>query len=162
MNPQFDPAQLPLRDIHLPDAIAWWPPAFGWWILVAGFVVAGVVVCLRAWQQRRHRAATRALKSIVSALESGAEPAGCVGDASIVLRRFAMTVNQKSADVAGLTGEAWLEYLGGKMRDPEFASGAGRLLLDAPYRATGKVTVDQAQAVCRVCVDWIKAQPVRA
>jgi len=162
MNPQFDPSQLPLRDIHLPDAVAWWPPAFGWWFLAGGIVIAGIVLGVRAWRQRRHRAAMRALKNIVNALESGAEPAGCVGDASIVLRRFAMTVTRKSAAVAGLTGDAWIEYLAEKTRDPEFVSGAGRLLLDAPYRATGKVTVEQAQAVCRVCVDWIKAQPVRA
>ena len=25
--------ELPLRDIHLPEAISWWPPAIGWWIL---------------------------------------------------------------------------------------------------------------------------------
>ena len=25
--------QLDLRDIHLPEAIGWWPPAIGWWLL---------------------------------------------------------------------------------------------------------------------------------
>jgi hypothetical protein len=26
--------QLPLKDIHLPDAISWWPPAIGWWLII--------------------------------------------------------------------------------------------------------------------------------
>lgn len=162
MNPQFDPSQLPLRDIHLPEIVAWWPPAFGWWILAAVVVLIGVVLSVHAWQQRRHRAALRALKDILRALEGGAEPAECVSDASIVLRRFAMTVDRKSGGVAGLAGEAWLEYLGGKTRDPQFAAGSARLLLDAPYRAAGNVSVEQAQSVYRVCVNWINTQPARA
>ncbi len=37
MNP--DPlAQL--RDIHLPEAIGWWPPAPGWWLLTLLFILA--------------------------------------------------------------------------------------------------------------------------
>ncbi len=162
MNPQFDPSQLPLRDIHLPEAVAWWPPAFGWWILAALVVVVAAALGVRVWQQRRHRAARRALRGIVLALESGAEPAACVSDASIVLRRFAMTVNGRSVNVAGLAGESWLEYLAGKSRDPQFATGEARLLLDAPYRPAEKVSTEQAHSVCRVCMDWIDTQPVRA
>lgn len=162
MNPQFDPSQLPLRDIHLPEAVAWWPPAVGWWILAAFVLLVGAVLSVRAWQQRRHRAARRALKDIVRALESGAEPAECVSDASIVLRRFAMTMNRKSREVAGLAGEPWLEYLAGNSRDPQFAAGAARLLLDAPYRGAGNVSAEQAQSVFRVCESWISAQRVRA
>ncbi|HVS24646.1 MAG TPA: DUF4381 family protein, partial [Gammaproteobacteria bacterium] len=32
---QTDFTQLPLRDIHLPGLISWWPPAPGWWIAAA-------------------------------------------------------------------------------------------------------------------------------
>lgn len=26
--------ELPLRDIHLPETIGWFPPAIGWWLLI--------------------------------------------------------------------------------------------------------------------------------
>ena len=31
----MDENALPLRDLHLPDAIGWWPPAPGWWVVIA-------------------------------------------------------------------------------------------------------------------------------
>ena len=35
----MDPEQIPLRDLHLPEAIGWWPLAPGWWLLIALGVV---------------------------------------------------------------------------------------------------------------------------
>ena len=31
----MDENTLPLRDLHLPDAIGWWPLAPGWWVVIA-------------------------------------------------------------------------------------------------------------------------------
>jgi len=43
-----------LRDIHLPEAISWWPPAPGWWILaLAG---STLTVWLLRWLYRRYKA----------------------------------------------------------------------------------------------------------
>jgi hypothetical protein len=162
MNPSFDPSQLPLRDIHLPDAVAWWPPAFGWWILGAALLGLMIAATLRVWRHRRHRAARRALEAIIASLEAGAEPARCAQQASTVLRRFAMSVDADSPEVAGLAGERWLEYLARVGRNPEIAAGQNHLLLDAPYRAAAGVTPEQALDLCRICVDWVKAQPARA
>ena len=40
---------LPLKDIHLPEAIGWWPLAPGWWILLLliGLLIFAVVIWLR-------------------------------------------------------------------------------------------------------------------
>ena len=35
----MDPTQLPLRDLHLPETIGWWPLAPGWWFAIAALVV---------------------------------------------------------------------------------------------------------------------------
>ena len=40
----MDPTQLPLRDLHLPPDIGWWPMAPGWWVLLA--IAAAALVWL--------------------------------------------------------------------------------------------------------------------
>ena len=51
-KPVPDPLQ-ELRDVHLPDPISWWPPAFGWWMVIVGLVIAGgLVVWAMAYRKR--------------------------------------------------------------------------------------------------------------
>ena len=54
----MDPEQLPLRDLHLPDAIGWWPLATGWWILL-GLAFAMLLVWTWLWLKKRKRDAAR-------------------------------------------------------------------------------------------------------
>jgi hypothetical protein len=156
MNPAFDPAQLPLRDIHLPTSIGWWPPAFGWWLLGA-LVLAGVawgLVCW--WRGRVRRAALRQLRGLVAALHAGAAPLPCVQQAGRILRRYSMTVAADPSAVAGLAGEAWLEYLDRRWRRGAFAHGAGRLLTQLPYAPSAPEA--EALSVAELCMAWIREQ----
>lgn len=162
MNPSFDPSQLPLRDIHLPGEIAWWPLAFGWWILVAALLGILAVAGIRYWRGRRHRAARRSLNSLLAELSAGAEPSGCAQRASIVLRRFAMTVAGEAPNVAGMTGSRWADYLSAHAGDADFAHAEGSTLLELPYAAPERVSVEQAMALCRACLAWVDRQPTRA
>ncbi|HAD08873.1 MAG TPA: hypothetical protein DCF62_05290 [Porticoccaceae bacterium] len=43
-----------LRDIHLPEAIGWWPPAPGWWLLTL-LLIAALGYALWWWRRRRAR-----------------------------------------------------------------------------------------------------------
>jgi hypothetical protein len=163
MNPTIDVSALPLRDIHLPDPVPWWPPAFGWWILAA-LVLAGLaVLALRYYRERRQRAALRALRGVRVALERGAEPVHCLQQVSMLLRRFAMTAAQPAPDapaaVAGLIGERWLAYLDSSWDRDGFRRGPGRLLLEGPYGRPDTVTRDAVANVAQLCADWIRKQP---
>ena len=62
----IDPAEIPLRDIHLPEPISWWPLAPGWWILVGGLLALAILGFLawRFYARRQIRRAERALASI--------------------------------------------------------------------------------------------------
>ena len=56
MNPTIDVSQLPLRDIHLPGSVGWWPPAIGWWLLAA-LVLVGVALSALPYYRGRHKRA---------------------------------------------------------------------------------------------------------
>ena len=161
MNPSFDPSTIPLRDIHLPEAISWWPLAFGWWLLAGLALVAVVAFAVRFYATRRHRAARRALREAVEALRAGEEPVFCAQQVSTTLRRFAMTMNEDPDGVAGLVGEGWLAFLDSCWEETAFSRGAGRLLLSAPYTTVGTLEREHCLELGSVCLEWIKAQPVR-
>ncbi len=153
-----DPLQLPLRDIHLPGEIPFWPPAPGWWILTALIVAATIA----GWLLYRHKqmlklSATRLagveLRKIIGQYTTEKDPLMLLTQLSILLRRLSISLFPRT-EVASLTGQAWLEFLDRKAALNSFATGVGRLLCEAPYRR--KVTADEAELVLKHCQDWIE------
>jgi Domain of unknown function (DUF4381) len=175
MGATVDASQLPIRDIHLPGLIAWWPPAPGWWIVVALAVAALVAFALYYAQGRHRRSALRSLASVRAALEQGAEPVACLQRVSTTLRRYAMTTADEqsvaalravdgiadrpsSEEVAGLIGQRWLRYLDSRWQRDEFSRGGGRLLLAAPYARPDTIDRQHAIDLAALCAEWLKAQ----
>ena len=165
MNPTIDYAELPLRDIHLPNPVGWWPPALGWWLLAALVLVGLGLYAAHYYRGRHKRAALRAMTRVRAALAQGAEPVACLQYVSTVLRRFAMTslgaapAGHAEADVPGLIGERWLEYLDGRWNKTEFRAGAGRALLAAPYARPNSIERSAALELTGLCTAWLDAQP---
>lgn len=156
----MDPTSLPLRDIHLPDPIGYWPLAYGWWLLIAGVVILAFLGGLwwRRWQRRRPlREALLALESATTLHQQGRldEALQLV---SQTLRRVAMTLSAPT--VAGLTGDAWLAWLDSRWPREGFQSGAGRLLVAAPYRPAGQLSAEATRDVIELARSWLRAQPV--
>lgn len=156
MNP-IDVSQLPLRDIHLPAEVAWWPPAYGWWILLAVLAVLGVIAALVYRRRFRERAAIRGLKAVAQALAEGAPPVSCIQRTSMILRRFAMSIDE-TKKAAGLTGEAWLRFLDRRWGRDEFSAGIGRVLIYGPYAPAERVSAGDVGALNSLCLDWVRAQ----
>ena len=154
MNP--DPLA-PLRPLHLPDQIGWWPPAPGWWLLAG---VAAVVLGGTLWLAWRHlrgnryrRAAQRELKAAYRcrhAAPPGEAP--FAAQASRILRRAAL-VHYPSREAAALCAEQWLDFLDRSAGLRVFREGPGRALADAPYNPGSQP--DDA-ALHDACRQWLR------
>jgi hypothetical protein len=134
-----------LRDYHLPEPVAWWPPAPGWWLL-ASLTVAVFMVLLLLRRRRRRSASSvslagRELARLRAAWRVDRDDAALLRELSHLLRRFVLA-RFPGDRAAGLCGESWLRYLADKGGDASFVDGVGRCLADAPYRAPQGAAAD--------------------
>jgi hypothetical protein len=133
----MDPEQIPLRDLHLPEAISWWPLAPGWWVVIAlaliglGFLFSLYLRTRARGAARRH--ALRQLRDLTAEFEEHRDAVAFSSKLSKLLRRTMLAYSPR-CDVAGLTGDEWLAWLDQGLDQPRFQSAAGRKLLELPYR----------------------------
>ena len=150
------PTDLPLKDLHLPDPINWFPPAIGWWLVI---VLIPVLIGLSYWFYR-HLTRQTALKSAKILLKtiktSPMDNAQKLAELSALLRRVAMSIAPR-AETAGLTGQAWLAFLDSSLIGSPFTKGAGQCLASAPYRPSAPSEHEISQ-LTSLCEDWLKAQ----
>lgn len=133
----MDPTQLPLRDLHLPDAIGWWPLAPGWWFVFALLVAFAVWQSWRSFQRWRFEAPKRYALRELARLEAeymASRDTVTLGKQLSNLLRRAMLAYAPRAEMAGLTGEAWLDWLDRDLPVPYFHTEGGKSLLALPYR----------------------------
>ena len=133
----MDPEQIPLRDLHLPEAIAWWPLAPGWWVVIALMLLA-LGYLARIWLGKRRRSAARrhALKQLARLMADFEQHGDVVAFSSAMseLLRRTMLAYAPRKEVAGLTGAEWLAWLDRDLDQPRFQGDVGRKLLELPYR----------------------------
>lgn len=137
----MDPELLPLRDLHLPEPIGWWPPAPGWWMLiglVAAALVYAAILARRRWRYHRpRRLALRELERVARAHASRPDPVRLGMRLSELLRRAALAYGPRNP-VAGLTGKQWLEWLDRGLEGRPFTEGPARGLAELPYLRSGR------------------------
>ncbi|TWT68929.1 DUF4381 domain-containing protein [Crateriforma conspicua] len=92
-----------MHDILQPADVPWWPPAPGWYVVMA-LMSAIIVWAMFRWWQRYQADAYR--RSALAELKH----ATTVADVSAVLRRAALAVNDRTL-IAGLTGTTWAQWL---------------------------------------------------
>lgn len=133
----MDPKQIPLRDLHLPEVVGWWPLAPGWWFLIALALVALGYLLHRYLRHRSQgaarRHALRQLEALTTEFERHGDAVAFSSNLSELLRRTMLAYAPRK-DVAGLTGEDWLQWLDQDLDRPRFQGETGRKLLELPYR----------------------------
>lgn len=149
-----------LRDIHLPPPVAWWPPALGWWLLAGAVVLAlglgWIIVTLRA----RHRLRRRTL-ALLTQMErefyQSQDAIAFASQVSTLLRRVAV-MRFPEQHPAGLTGDAWLDFLDRTGGNGAFRHGPGASLVSAPYRPRGEFDAGALAGVVRQWLDQVTAR----
>lgn len=139
-----------LRDIHLPDGASAWPPAYGWWVLLAA--VLGLLAAARLFSFLRKKSkklyALHLLKNIHcnNTLDAAAEM-------SKILRRICV---YKYPAAVPLFGKEWIAFLNSKSRNKLEAKSA-ELLMNAPYIAEKGAPFTSADVVRlrQFCQKWI-------
>ena len=159
----MNPADLPLRDIHLPDPVGWWPPALGLW-LVALIAIGLVALLVRAWRRRRAWRRSPAylagveLERMRANWQQHGNPQRLTEELSSWLRRVSMSLHSRRT-AAGLTGRDWWRFLDSAAGTPVFGPDGGQLLAAAPYRPDGGA---HAERLLVLCERWLAAVRERA
>ncbi len=141
----MDPEQLPLRELHLPEAIGWWPLAPGWWVLIAlamlglGYLLYQALLKWR-WNAAR-RMALRELARVQGEYESGLDAVTLATELSELLRRTMLAYARRD-EVAGLTGKRWLQWLDRGLDNQPFSNGSGQILESLPYQNRDRIEDD--------------------
>jgi hypothetical protein len=153
---------LPLRDIHLPDPISWWPLAWGWWLLIISVLLISMIVLM--WFIRREKTTKIAKPTLfmqtLTQLKSEKQAQAFSIKLSALLKHSAIYYYGQQA--AGLSGETWLAFLDqhwalGKTPEQKntthvFLSPQGRALLSAPYQENP--AIDQT-FLWQLADDWL-------
>ncbi len=139
-----------LRDIHLPDGVSAFPPAYGWWVILGGILAVILLVYVISVLRRKSKKLyalyllqnIHCNNSIASAVEMSA-----------ILRRICVF---KYKEAAVLTGGEWLDFLNSKSKRP-LAGKAAELLLAAPYIRPETKGFERADVVRlrQFCREWI-------
>lgn len=133
----MDESELPLRDLHLPDPVGWWPLAPGWWIVLLVIAVAAGWGLWRIYTKRQfnrpRRYALRELARYETEYLEHRNPVMLGKQLSELLRRGMLAYAPRD-EVAGLTGESWLAWLDRGMPLPYFTTEGGKSLMQLPYR----------------------------
>ncbi|MEG0185345.1 MAG: DUF4381 domain-containing protein [Stenotrophomonas sp.] len=124
-------APLPLRDVQLPSAPSWWPPAPGWLMVMAVVLLVLAIIAALVWRRRRRQQRwMRLFDQEISAVAAG--PAELAAIASL-LRRAARQARPGSE---ALRDDAWWQYVDPRntLQPPQrslLAEGAYRPHVDA-------------------------------
>ena len=104
-----------LADIHLPQAISWWPPAPGWWI---GMMILMILLFFSVRYLRRYLR-NRKLRQVILYELDAIRRQWIKQDnlfvtsskLSVFLRRVALQIEPRNK-VASLQNEQWMQFLG--------------------------------------------------
>lgn len=149
-----------LRDIVLPEPVGWWPLAPGWYLVLLImtlsliFTARYVIRYYKNSLSKRH--ALRLLKDYHAQYLHSHNDQLASARLSELLKRVALVYYPRT-DVAGLKGDAWVDFLNKTGQDIDFTA-LRHELLALPYaRFTAEKSNDEQMSLLFKAVEyWIK------
>jgi len=148
-----------LRDLQMPDAVSWWPPAPGWWLVGA---IAAAALVWAVWRWRQHREATRyrrdarnAFSDIHNSWTNSKDANVYLNDAAALLRQIAIKTRGRE-HVAGLTGSAWIAELS-ELSGAPLSSDTTAALTESRYRGVNDANIDRVHGELQNWLAQLKA-----
>ena len=115
-----------LRDIHFPQGVSFFPPAYGWWVVLFGVLAA--VVLFQFVKVLIKRSKKRYALKLIDEIGTGNAVEAAM-QMSEVLRRICV---YKYKSAAALYGREWTQFLNEKC-SVKLDGKAEELFLNAPY-----------------------------
>lgn len=102
-----------LRDIHLPDAVSWWPLAWPWWVMLV--LLLAIIVLTVYWRKKQawRRIALKQFNQLIELNDHDFARAS-----NRLLKQVAL--NKLGKESAGYSGIKWLQYLDQQVKTPLF------------------------------------------
>jgi len=147
-----------LRDIHLPAAELWWPPAPGWWIgtLLLLLILSLLPLLVRRFKRRPlRRLSLHELQRIRHDHLQGRSDSDVLGDIAALLRRVTMSYYGRAA-AASCTGEEWQRQLQRLAPGAGFSSEQLWALTRGRYQAATEVDIESLLSACE---HWLRGLP---
>lgn len=153
LTPQMQAQLASLKDIHLPNAISWWPLAPAWWYLFASLLFTVLAVAYFRYQQRRtvRYIALKELHQLQTNQQHDSTYA-LAAQISVLLHRVVR--QQQGIKSSTLSGDKWRELLtqGKHGLNQEYAD----LLVNAPYAPKDHTTHLSNQALIDAVANWLR------
>lgn len=157
-----DPASLQnLHDIVVPDPVAWWPPAPGWYVLGAMLLIAAVLLTLRLVvnyrANRYRRAGQEQLAELRKLSHDSANRDVAIAQTGELLKRVAIAAWPRD-NVANLSGKRWLTFLNETGDGTLISDKQGRIFSDILYcRKIGEqLSPNEVEELFDLADRWIR------
>ena len=135
-----------------------WPFAIGWWFLLTLILFVAFWIYIKIRKQSRVKKQHQFLFGKIEELEYKLRqnPSNETLAAFNTLLRQLAIVYYPRTEIASLTGAAWIHFLDQSGNTQDFSQGAGRILLNAPYRSGNmqNLNIEEFIPMIKSWVSW--------
>lgn len=153
--------QLPLRDIHLPDPVSWWPPATGWWIVLV-FIILMIPAIRYLVKKIRQpvlkKSAQAEMDSVIENYNGHKNKLRLIQDLSVSFKRIGISYLTRDT-IAGEYGINWYQQINKLVRQDQLSDMQIQLLSEAPYQKNPDLDERNIGSLIEQVQKWVKALP---